>query len=585
MLRMVCCLALVVFLVPDWVASPGVVVYGALETGLSIALGDSTWLADPVTGRPTAWLDEAWRAVVVAIRIQARRLALECRRDPGQRQGGGKGRGKKKGQRGRRRSGWHGAAVVWRRLEPVLREVVRETSLPTDSAVEHQASSDIRLAVQIVVVTPDYSQTLCRACGGPTKCKRGYYIHPQDINLEQPTLLQVYREVRECLDPECQARFAPELGFMEKGGRFTKRAKRKAIASVTEDGVPMERVPQRMWRDFHVRVAKSTVHTWLHEEAEADLGAEEYDQWVVARFSGVVGIDEVHVRDEEGQKQYLVVAVDPINDRTLLFDLLDSNDHVALQGFLERLKAMGIDPLVVITDMWDAYRTALAEVFPEAAHQLCVFHVIKNVMKHTYQAMLAHRRGLPKQTEGQRAIRRELWDFRYALLMAHPKLTDRQREHVEDILRFHQGTALAEAYYCKEAILALFRESQSKECARLRRDMIVQRFGHVSELDKVLNLIRGDAFEQMILYLDYENLDKTNNDAERTNRVYQKGEKVRYRARKTRTRLNYVKLQARQRNQRSAHRNERLKPRKKRRAVIARRIDAVAEQEARRLAA
>jgi hypothetical protein len=62
----------------------------------------------------------------------------------------------------------------------------------------------------------------------------------------------------------------------------------------------------------------------------------------------------------------------------------------------------------------------------------------------------------------------------------------------------------------------------------------------------------------MIIYLDYENLDKTNNDAERTNRVYRKGEKVRYRARTTRTRLNYVKLQARQRNQRSAHRKERL---------------------------
>jgi transposase-like protein len=135
-----------------------------------------------------------------------------------------------------------------------------------------------------------------------------------------------------------------------------------------------------MWRDFHVRVAQSTVHDWVHTEAEADLGEAEYTQWVVARFSGVVGMDEVHVQDEKGNKQYLVVAVDPVNDRTILFDLLDSNDSVALQGFLEKLKEMGIDPLVVITDMWDAYHTALAEVFPDAAHQLCVFHVIKPVL-------------------------------------------------------------------------------------------------------------------------------------------------------------------------------------------------------------
>ena len=93
-----------------------------------------------------------------------------------------------------------------------------------------------------------------------------------------------------------------------------------------------------------------------------------------------------------------------------------------------------------------------------------------------------------------------------------------------------------------EEALALFRESEDKEDARARRDAILERFGDVPELKKVLNVIRGDNFEQMIVYLDYKNLDKTNNNAERGNRTYQKGEKVRYRARKTHTRLNYVRL-------------------------------------------
>jgi len=75
---------------------------------------------------------------------------------------------------------------------------------------------DFRLPVQVVLVTPDYSQTMCPDCGGPTKCKRSYYIHPQDINLGQPTVLQVYREVRQCCDKRCKARIAPELDFVEK---------------------------------------------------------------------------------------------------------------------------------------------------------------------------------------------------------------------------------------------------------------------------------------------------------------------------------------------------------------------------------
>jgi hypothetical protein len=227
----------------------------------------------------------------------------------------------------------------------------------------------------------------------------------------------------------------------------------------------------------------------------------------------------------------------------------------------------------------------LRDVFPEAEHQLCVFHVIQAVMKHTNKAMLTYRRGLPKETEAQQVVRKELWDCRYLLLKANHKLSNQQRQRLEEILDAHKDTVLPKAYECKEAILALFRESEDKDDARTRRDAILDQFGGIPELKKVLNVIRGDDFEQMIVYLDYENLDKTNNNAERENRVYQKGEKVRYRARKTHTRLNYVRLQARQRNQRSAERNGHLRRRKKHRVVFADRVDAVIEREVRRLAA
>ena len=144
---------------------------------------------------------------------------------------------------------------------------------------------------------------------------------------------------------------------------------------------------------------------------------------------------------------------------------------------------------------------------------------------------------------------------------------------------------MPKAYACKEAILTLFRESQDKGDARARRDTIVEQFGDVPELEKALNVIRGDDFEQMVVYLDFENLDKTNNNAERENRVYQKGEKVRSRACKTHTRLNYVRLRAQQRNQLSVERNDRLRRRRKHRAIFAGRVDALVEREARGLTA
>jgi len=521
---------------------------------------------------------EDWRAWVA---YQVRRLALKQR-------GSGRRRRRRRIRRVKRRR--RRRVVVWYRLkaaieELVEEEIVRETSVLVETKAQGESISDFRLPMQVVVVTPDYSQAVCPDCGSATKYKHSYYSHPQDIDLERPTVLQVYREVRECCNENCEWSGAPELDFVEKKGRFTKRAKQKAITSVTEDGMPIERVPQRMWRDFHVRVAKSTVHKWVHEEAEADLGEAEYTQWVVARFSGVVGIDEVHLRDENGNKQYLVVAVDPINDRTIFFDLIDSRDSDAIAGFLRQLEGMGIDPLVIITDMWKAYHSAILDVFPEAEQQLCVFHVIQAVMKHTNKAMLTYRRGLPKETKAQKAVRKELWDYRYLLLKANHKLSDQQRQRLEEILETHKDTVIPKACKCKEAILALFRESADKDDARARRDTILEDFDDVPELKKVLNVIRGDDFEQMIVYLDYENLDKTNNNAERENRTYQKGEKVRYRARKTRTRLNYVRLQARRRNHRSIERDDHLRRKKKRRRTFARRVDAVVEREARRLTA
>lgn len=82
----------------------------------------------------------------------------------------------------------------------------------------------------------------------------------------------------------------------------------------------------------------------------------------------------------------------------------------AIAGFLRQLEGMGIDPLVIITDMWKAYHSAILDVFPEAEQQLCVFHVIQAVMKQTNKAMLTYRRELPKETKAQKVVRKELWD-------------------------------------------------------------------------------------------------------------------------------------------------------------------------------
>lgn len=178
--------------------------------------------------------------------------------------------------------------------------------------------------------------------------------------------------------------------------------------------------------------------------------------------------------------------------------------------------------LVGVTLFAGLYQLVQGKVRESRRHdQTDVFQAIQDVMGHVNTAFLAYWRSLPEDTAANKAIRQEVADLRYALLASAPKLSAAQREQVEEVLRQHAGTLLAEAYYCKEAVLALFRVSRTPRAARQRRDQIVHRFGHVPELKPIITLLHGKRFEDMIVCFDYENLDKTNSDVERTVRAYQ----------------------------------------------------------------
>ena len=56
-----------------------------------------------------------------------------------------------------------------------------------------------------------------------------------------------------------------------------------------------------------------------------------------------------------------------------------------------------------------------------------------------------------------------------------------------------------------------------------------------SFLAKALKKVRKDVFEKMIVFLGWENVDRTNNHVERNNRVFRMLQKTRYKRRKDHT--------------------------------------------------
>lgn len=221
-----------------------------------------------------------------------------------------------------------------------------------------------------------------------------------DIDLDQPVLLAVVVSVHRCRT--CRRYFRAQPPFLRVGSTYTDRVVLKAVQSVHQDGMAMRRVSARLARDFWVRPSEKMVRLWCRTYADGLDFATGYQPWVVESFSGMLCVDEVY----QG-KLALLLAVDPAapdGDRLVGYELVQGTvDQRAMGAFLRRLAAIGISPDQVITDGSALYPRLLAEVWPTAAHQLCLFHETRRVTAAVTEVTRAVQKALPKPPPATRA--------------------------------------------------------------------------------------------------------------------------------------------------------------------------------------
>lgn len=213
-----------------------------------------------------------------------------------------------------------------------------------------------------------------------------------DLHLDHPILLLVTVSVHYC--STCQRYFRAQPPFLRPDAIYTNRVVSTAVQSVYQDGMAMRRVTERLARDFWVQPSEKTVRVWC-KDYQATLDFEtDYQPWVVSEFSGILCIDEVYQ-----DKLALLVAVDPAapdGDRLVGYQLvIGSFDSDDVETFLYRLKEAGIEPDEVITDGSSLYPAVLSQVWPRAAHQLCLFHETRRVTGGVMKLVNSIRKSLP----------------------------------------------------------------------------------------------------------------------------------------------------------------------------------------------
>lgn len=129
--------------------------------------------------------------------------------------------------------------------------------------------------------------------------------------------------------------------------------------------------------------SKSVVYRSLLRLAEA---TERLDLFPPAQgFSGVLGLDEKWLcipksyaeseRKARKKWRYAHFAVDLHTGDLLHVDVFESSDLPNVRAFLVALRARGIRPKSVVTDMWAGYEGLIEEVFgAKVVHHFCLFH-------------------------------------------------------------------------------------------------------------------------------------------------------------------------------------------------------------------
>src|SRR5947209_4439113 len=172
------------------------------------------------------------------------------------------------------------------------------------------------------------------------------------------------------------------------------------LERIIEDGMSLERTLKSLRREFLLELSTGFVYDVLHDHArQLDMAA--HRRTVPEHFSGTLCIDELHL----GRFTSLL-ATDPLSDLPVAFALVDKNDQDHMRRFLQNLKNWGLNPKVVVTDGSNLYPAVLTELWSDADHQLCVFHVIKDINKLILDAVRRMRSAMSRRGKAGRKKKR-----------------------------------------------------------------------------------------------------------------------------------------------------------------------------------
>jgi len=181
--------------------------------------------------------------------------------------------------------------------------------------------------------------------------------------------------------------------------------------------------------------------------------------WKSFRSLGVVGIDEIALK--KGHDDFVVIVTSKQEDDQLrLLGVLPDRKKETVKAFLETIpERLRVTITAVCIDMCESYANAVEESLPGAPLIVDRFHVAKAYRGCADKLRIEEQRNLKQILEEDEysALKGVMWPFR-----AKPEnLKEEEKKQLE--LLFECSPELKKAYELREALTAIFDESQTRE--------------------------------------------------------------------------------------------------------------------------
>jgi hypothetical protein len=398
----------------------------------------------------------------------------------------------------------------------------------------------------------------CPRCGKPGRRKRTKTRRVRTVAYQAIAYLEItYGEYRTRCD--CSTTFSnnPE-GVLPKA-RYDNRVRDLVLGRILQDGMNVERALGSLRREFLLELSSGFVYDVLRDHA-GRLDMAGHRRKVLEHFSGTLCVDELHLG-----RFTLLLATDPLSDLPVAFALVAANDQDHMRRFLGNLRTWGLNPKVVVTDGSNLYPGVLAELWPDADHQLCVFHVIKDINELILDAVRRMRRAMNRRGKAGRKKKRGrkgakakaalarrgltvkekahfVFKHRHLIVKRRENLAESERADLEQMLEYLPELATLRRF--ADRLYWLFDTPKDYHQASCRRSAVVRdpEFQAIAELVRAMEQLNEEKFPKLMAYLNNPvcRRVRTNNHVERTNRPIRFLEKVRYKWRRRRTLVRFV---------------------------------------------